>query len=79
MPAHPHVGQSFRQEFLKGQAEDHFEVIQLSGRSLITKEWTPLEPNTLDHKRYRRGTGLVKEETVKGGNERWALADVRHG
>jgi hypothetical protein len=78
MPAHPKVGQSFRQEYLKGQAEDHFAVIQLSGRSLLTKEWTPLEPDTLDHKRYRRGTGLVLEETVKGGNERWELADVRH-
>jgi hypothetical protein len=78
MPAHPKVGQSFRQEFYKGQAEDHFAVIQLSSQRLLTKEWTPLEPGTLDHKAYRRGTGLVKEETVKGGNERWTLADVRH-
>ena len=78
MPAQPKVGQSFRQEFLKGQAEDHFEVIRLSGRSMLTKEWTPLEPDTLDHKSYRRGTGLVKEETVKGGNERWTLSVVRH-
>jgi hypothetical protein len=78
MPAHPQVGQSFRQEFLKGQAEDHFQVIRLSGRSMVTKEWTPLEPDTLDHKGYKRGTGLVKEETVKGGNERWTLIVVRH-
>jgi hypothetical protein len=79
MPAHPKVGQSFRQEYLKGHAEDHFAVLQVSGRSLLTKEWTPLEPDTLDHKLYRRGTGLVKEETVKGGNERWTLNVVRHG
>jgi hypothetical protein len=78
MPAHPKAGQSFRQEYLAGHAEDHFAVVQLSGRTLLTKEWTPLEPDTLDHKLYRRGTGLVKEETVKGGNERWTLADVRH-
>jgi hypothetical protein len=78
MPARPHVGQSFRQEYLKGHAEDHFQVIRLSRRSLLTKEWTPLEPDTLDHKLYRRGTGLVTEETVKGGNERWTLTDVRH-
>ena len=77
MPAHPKIGQSFRQEYLKGQAEDHFEVIQLAGRSMLTKEWTPLEPDTLDHKLYKRGTGLVKEETVKGGNERWTLTDIR--
>jgi hypothetical protein len=79
MPAQPRVGQSFRQEYLKGHAEDHFQVIRLSGQSMLTKEWTPLEPDTLDHKRYRRGTGLVEEETVKGGNEHWTLADVRHG
>lgn len=77
MPAQPKVGQSFRQEYLEGHAEDHFAVIRLSGRSLVTKEWTPLEPDTLDHKVYRRGTGLVTEETVRGGNERWTLADVR--
>jgi len=79
MPAHPKVGQSFRQEYLKGHAEDHFAVIRLSRGSLLTKEWTPLEPDTLDHKTYKRGTGLVKEETVKGGNERWTLSVVRHG
>ena len=78
MPAHPRIGLSFRQEFLKGHAEDHFEVIRLAGRSMLTKEWTPLEPGTLDHKRYVRGTGLVQEETVKGGNERWTLSVVRH-
>jgi hypothetical protein len=78
MPARPKIGQSFRQEYLKGQADDHFAVIRLSGSSLLTKEWTPLEPDTLDHKLYRRGTGLVKEETVKGGNERWTLIKVRH-
>lgn len=77
MPAQPKLGQSFRQEFLRGHAEDHFAVIRLSGRSLVTKEWTPLEPDTLDHKVYERGTGLVEEETVKGGDERWTLADVR--
>jgi hypothetical protein len=79
MPAHPRVGQSFRQEYLKGHAEDHFAVVRVSGRSLLTKEWTPLEPDTLDHKFYVRGTGLVKEQTVKGGNETWKLANVRHG
>ena len=79
MPAHPKVGQSFRQEYLKGHAEDHFAVLELSGRSLLTKEWTPLEPGTLDHKLYKRGVGLVREETVKGGNERWTLSSIRRG
>jgi hypothetical protein len=88
MPASPHVGQSGRQEYYKGHAEDHFSVLSLSAsvvvpytaasRGLLTKEWTPLEPNTLDHKLYIRGIGLAKEETIKGGDERWELSDVLH-
>ena len=29
MPAHPRVGQAFRQEYLEGHAEDHFRVLDL--------------------------------------------------
>src|SRR4249919_15184 len=58
MPARPRVGQSFRQEYYKSQAEDHFEVIGLfrtvsapaRDNALLTKEWTPLEPGVIDHK-----------------------------
>jgi hypothetical protein len=85
MPAHPRVGQTFRQEFYKGHAEDHFTVLSLaatvsvpyvsSTRGLLTKEFTPLEPGVLDHKLYVRGIGEVKEETIKGGSERWELKD----
>ena len=88
MPARPRVGASFRQEYYKGRAEDHFAVLSLSAfvctpyaasvHALLTKEWTPLEPDTLDHKVYVRGVGLVKEETVKGGDERWTLSNVLH-
>jgi hypothetical protein len=89
MPAHPEVGQSFRQEFLKGHAEDHFEVIGLfatvtrpaSGRNnaLLTKEWAPLEPGVIDHKMYVRGIGNVLEQTHKGPNERNELVSVTRG
>jgi len=88
MPAHPEVGRSFRQEYYKGHAEDHFAVLSVSAsvvvpytasaHALLTKEWTPLEPDTLDHKIYIRGIGLVKEETIKGGDERWELNDIVH-
>jgi hypothetical protein len=86
MPAHPEVGQSLRQEYYKGHAEDHFSVVSVSAsvivpytasaHALLTKEWTPLEPDTLDHKVYVRGIGLVREETIKGGDERWELNDI---
>jgi hypothetical protein len=87
MPARPRVGQSFRQEFYKDHAEDHSQVLSVSAsvrvpyiasaRALLTKEWTPLEPDVIDHKVYVRGVGLVKEETVKGGDERAELEAVR--
>ena len=87
MPAHPRVGQSFRQEFYKGHAEDHFRVVSLratvsvpytsSERALLTEEWSPLEPGVLDHKLYVRGIGTVLEQTIKGGNERNELVAIR--
>jgi hypothetical protein len=78
MPAHPKVGRSYLQEYYKGHAEDHAQVLRVSASELLTKEWTPLEPDVLDHKLYKRGVGLVKEETINGGQERWVLARVRH-
>jgi hypothetical protein len=76
MPAHPKVGRSYLQEYYKGHAEDHAQVLRVSASELLTKEWTPLEPDVLDHKLYKRGVGLVKEETIKGGQERWVLVRV---
>jgi hypothetical protein len=83
MPARPRAGQSFRQEYLRGHAEDHFRVLRLNGlahtpavdssRALLTKEWTPLEPGVVDHKLYVKGVGLVEERTVRGGDERHVL------
>ena len=83
MPAHPAAGQSGRQEYYKGHAEDHFAVVRLgvpvrvpyitSKAAMLIREWSPLEPAVLDHKFYVRGLGVVLEQTVKGGNERNAL------
>jgi hypothetical protein len=89
MYAHPRVGQSARQEFLKGEAEDHFQVLRLGehvtvpfgsfGNALLTKEWTPLEPGVLDHKFYARGIGTVLEQMVRGGHERNELVSFTRG
>ena len=88
MTARPAVGQSRRQEYYKGHAEDHFAMVSVNARvsvpytssshAVLTKEWTPLEPGTLDHKYYVRGIGNVKEVTVKGPVERSELVSVRH-
>jgi hypothetical protein len=48
-----------------------------SRRALLTKEWTPLEPGTIDHKLYVRGIGTVLEQTVRGGSERAALVSIK--
>ena len=89
MFAEPRSGRSARQEYLKGQAEDHFQVLRHGAtvmvpfktfrNTLLTKEWTPLEPGVIDHKYYVRGIGTVLEQTVKGGDERNELVDFRRG
>jgi hypothetical protein len=78
MPAHPRVGQTGRQEYFKGEAEDHFKVLSLLGtNAVLTQEWTPLEPRVIDHKLYVRGIGVVLEQAQRGGNERNELVSFR--
>ena len=83
IPGHPQVGDSARQEFYKGHAEDHFKVLDRkahvsvpfvsTNKALRTKEWTPLEPGVVDNKYYVRGVGTVREIAVKGPVERLEL------
>jgi hypothetical protein len=89
MYATPKVGQSARQEFYKGEAQDQFQVLSLhatvkvpyttSTQGLLTKEWSPLEPGVLDHKIYLYGVGDVLEETMKGAPEKAVLVSFRKG
>ncbi len=89
IPRHPRVGQSGRQEFYEGHAEDHFRVLDRSARvsvpyvssrhALRTKEWTPLEPDVVDNKYYVRGIGIVREIAVKGPVERLRLVAFHRG
>ena len=82
MQAHPKVGQSYRQEYYKGEAEDMAKVQSLSDsvtvtygsfdHVLVTKEWSPLEPSYSEHKYYAHGVGQVSG----GGLE---LVDVKMG
>jgi hypothetical protein len=89
IPGHPKVGQAARQEFFKGQAEDHFKILDRNARvsvpfvssrhALRTKEWTPLEPKVVDNKYYVRGIGTVLESAVKGPVERLKLISYKKG
>jgi hypothetical protein len=87
VPAHPHVGQSYLQEYLKGQAEDRFRILSLFGtvtgaagtNALLTRETSALEPDVVDHKLYVRGVGVVLEQSQKGPNERNELVSLTRG
>ena len=88
MQAHPKVGQSYRQEYQKGSAEDMAKVLDLNGSAkvpygsfhhvLVTKEWSPLERGVVEHKSYAAGVGNVKEVSVKGPQETLELVKVEH-
>lgn len=75
MKARPAVGDSYRQEYYAGYAEDMGEVVALADSVtvpygsfsgvLVTRDWTPLEPEAEEQKYYAPGLGLVLE--VEGG------------
>ncbi len=88
MKANPMVGDAYRQEFLRGQAEDIGEVLSLNEsittslggyqNCLKTKDWTPLEPRIVEHKTYCREVGnVVLETVVTGGSGQVELIEVR--
>ena len=86
MQAHPQLGRRFRQEWLEGQAEDVFKVIDRSARvtvpfgsfrhALRTAETNALEPGVLDNKYYVRGVGEVAELAVRGPREEFKLVEI---
>jgi hypothetical protein len=88
MQAHPKVGQTYRQEYQKGVAEDMAKVLKLNGSAtvpygsfhhvLVTREWSPLDPGVVEHKKYAPGVGDIKEVTVKGAHETLELVNVKH-
>jgi len=88
MPAHPRVTAAFRQEYLRGSAEDQAWVVQRGVRvrtpaltttsGLRTLEWTRLEPGVVSQKLYVRGRGVVAERDLAGGSERFVLVRFKH-
>jgi hypothetical protein len=78
MKAHPKVGDSYRQEYLPGVAEDSAEVTDIDKTVTIgmgtykhcveTSETTALEPDLVEVKDYGLGLGEIKAEDVTGGD-----------
>ena len=89
MPADPKVGETYRQEYYKGEAEDMARPLKLDGsvgvpygsfdHVLVTDEWTPLENKIAEHKFYAPGVGNVKEIATKGPRDTLTLVDVKPG
>lgn len=88
MPAEPLIGVEYRQEYYAGEAEDMASVLSIGssatvpygtfGNVLVTKEWSPLEPDVVEHKTYAPGVGLIRAESVAGEQEQLELIDIRN-
>jgi hypothetical protein len=76
MPAHLRPGMAYRQEYLKGEAEDRGKVLSVEKRAdvpfgsfghvLLTEDSTPLEPDATEHKYYAMRVGPVMEVALAG-------------
>lgn len=83
VPAHPTPGLAYRQEYYANQAEDQAQVLSVNEQAevaagsyqnlLLTKEFTPVEPDVLEYKWYAQGVGEVLAITVSGGSDREEL------
>ncbi len=85
MLAHPRVGDTYRQEYLKGTAEDVAKVYAVDESItvpkdtydlvIVTEDWSLLEPDVHERKWYAPGVGVVSEETIQGGSGTLSLVD----
>jgi hypothetical protein len=87
MLANPQPGVSYRQEFSQGVAEDMAKVLRLNAtvsvpygdyeNALVTKEWTQLDPGSIEQKFYKQDVGLVLVQELKGkGTVNEKLVDI---
>jgi hypothetical protein len=86
MPGDPRIGETYRQEYYAGEAEDMGKVVRQGGSVtvpygsfddvLVTEDWTPLEPKLLENKYYAPGVGAVLERLIEGGDEILRLVEV---
>jgi hypothetical protein len=87
MPAQPEVGQTYRQEYYEGKAEDEGVVLSLDAQAevpaghfphtLMTQDTNPLEPKVYELKFYARDVGPVLAVSVSGGTDREELLSYK--
>ena len=88
MPADPVPTDAYRQEYLRGSAEDQAWIVQRGVTTttpggtfhdvLRSFEWSRLEKDVISAKLYAPGIGIVREEDVSGGDETFVLISVHH-
>jgi hypothetical protein len=89
LPGIPEVGLTYRQEYYAGEAEDGGEILSLDDQVevpfgsfqdvLLTKDFTPLEPDVVEHKFYAQGVGPVYVVQVSGGSSTEKLITFEPG
>jgi hypothetical protein len=89
MPTAPKVGMTYRQEYYKAHAEDAADVLSLDQKAqvkygffrgtLLTRDYSPIEPRAVELKFYAKGVGQVLALTVSGGAEREELLSYVKG
>ena len=92
MKASPRVGETYRQEYLAGVAEDKADVVSLTesitvpygsfDNCLMTKDYTDLEPGAFEHKYFCPGVGQVSSVDVmpaEGKHEDLTSVNGNHG
>jgi uncharacterized membrane protein YkoI len=86
MEANPKVGDTYRQEYFKGEAEDAADVVAVAQTVTVpygtyrdcvqTYDYTPLNLKSREHKFYCRGVGFTTLELNLEDNERTELVSV---
>jgi hypothetical protein len=86
MESNPQIPDSYRQEYLAGQAEDTAWIVDRGAtvsvpygkvrNVLTTLEATRLEPGAYDQKVYGPGLGIILEQSLSGANEFAKLESV---
>ena len=79
---------TYRREYLRGSAEDMATILRtdavVSGQTgtydgvVLTKDFSLLSPDVIEHKSYALGIGQILEESP-GGSERMPLTSVVWG
>ena len=86
MEAQPRVGDTYRQEFAAGVAEDRSTILSISRKPTVkfcsfqncvmTSDFSRLEPGVLEHKLFAPQVGFISSVMVRGGKETTELVAV---